>query len=141
VAALADTNLLVYAWDPRDPAKQQRARRLLHDGFNSNSIRIAHQAVIEFVSVITRPLPSGKPILTRREARQETEEILAHVSVLYPNVDVLRAALRGHVEYQLSWYDAHMLAYAEVFGLTELLSEDFQHGRVYGNVRVVNPFL
>jgi len=31
--------------------------------------------------------------------------------------------------------------YAEHFGLSVLLSEDFQHDRVYGTVRVINPFL
>ena len=30
--------------------------------------------------------------------------------------------------------------YAELFGLDELISQDFQHGRVYGTVRVRNPF-
>ena len=30
-------------------------------------------------------------------------------------------------------------ACAEVNGVTELLSEDFEHGRLYGTVRVTNP--
>jgi predicted nucleic acid-binding protein len=53
----------------------------------------------------------------------------------------LRTALRGAVAYQLSWFDAHLWAYAEHFGLSELLSEDFQHDRLYGSVRAMNPFL
>jgi predicted nucleic acid-binding protein len=40
----------------------------------------------------------------------------------------------------LSWFDAHLWAYAEHYGLSELLSEDFEHGRVYGAVRVTDPF-
>ena len=40
----------------------------------------------------------------------------------------------------LSWIDAHLWAYAEHYGLRELLSEDFQHDRTYGTVRVVDPF-
>ena len=43
--------------------------------------------------------------------------------------------------YQLSRYDAHMWAYAECFGLGDLLSEDFQDGRIYGTVRTTNPFI
>jgi predicted nucleic acid-binding protein len=35
----------------------------------------------------------------------------------------------------------HLWAYAEEYGLAELVSEDFEHGRTYGTVRVVNPFL
>lgn len=33
-----------------------------------------------------------------------------------------------------------MWAYAEHYGLETLRSEDFQEGRHYGRVRLVNPF-
>jgi hypothetical protein len=33
-----------------------------------------------------------------------------------------------------------MWAYADVNGLTEILSEDFQHERFYGRVRAIDPF-
>ena len=52
-----------------------------------------------------------------------------------------RLCLRGAGAYQLSWFDAHMWAYAEHHGIETLLSEDFQHGRLYGSVQAVNPFL
>ena len=54
---------------------------------------------------------------------------------------IVRLALRGAAAYGLSWFDAHIWAYAEHFGLPELWSEDFQHDRLYGRVRVVNPLL
>jgi predicted nucleic acid-binding protein len=66
--------------------------------------------------------------------------MLAQFSMLYPDESVARTALRGMAAYQLSWFDAHMWAYAEVFGLSELISEDFQDGRLYGSVRITNPF-
>jgi predicted nucleic acid-binding protein len=50
------------------------------------------------------------------------------------------ATLRGAAAYQLSWFDAHLWAYAEHYGLAELFSEDFEHDRLYGTVRMVNPF-
>ena len=62
-------------------------------------------------------------------------------SVVYPDDQVLRTALRGMAAYQLNWFDAHMWAYAEAFGFPDLLSEDFQHGRLYGSVRVLDPFI
>ena len=130
----------MYAFDPRDKAKQRRAREILKRGFEAGSIRIAHQAVVEFFSVVTRRDRKIEPLLGETEARREVEELMAHVDVLYPNDAVVRAAIRGAATYQLSWYDAHMWAYAEVFGLDELISEDFQHDRLYGTVRVVNPF-
>jgi predicted nucleic acid-binding protein len=45
------------------------------------------------------------------------------------------------VAYRLSWFDSHLWAYAEHYGISEILSEDFEHGRRYGTVRVRNPFL
>lgn len=66
---------------------------------------------------------------------------LIQFDVLYPSEDIVRLALRGMAAYQLHWFDAHMWAYAEHYGLEELISEDFQHGRLYGGVRVTNPFL
>jgi predicted nucleic acid-binding protein len=141
VAALVDTNVLVYVHDPRMPAKQRRAAQLLLQGLEADTVRLPHQAVVEFVAAVTRPSASGSPLMPAAEARREAEELLTIFPVLYPNDSVVRTALRGAAMYGLSWYDAHMWAYAEVYGLSELWSEDFQHDRLYGTVRAVNPFL
>jgi predicted nucleic acid-binding protein len=140
VAALVDTNVLVYAFDPRDARKRDVAEALLRDGIRRDSIRIPHQAVLEFVAACTRNLPGG-PLLPAEVARREAEELLSVFEVLYPNDSIVRTALRGAAAYQLSWFDAHLWAYAEHYGLSELYSEDFQHDRLYGTVRVINPFV
>jgi predicted nucleic acid-binding protein len=75
------------------------------------------------------------------EARREAEEMLSQFEVLDPTEALVRTALRGAAAYQLTWFDAHLWAYAEHFGLRELVSEDFQHDRLYGTVRAVNPFV
>jgi predicted nucleic acid-binding protein len=141
VAALVDTNVLVYRFDPRFPKKQLRATELLRRGIADDAIRLPHQAIVEFVSVVTRSLPQYGPLLPAAEARREAEELLAQFTVLYPNDALVRTALRGMAAYQLSWFDAHIWAYAEHYGLDELWSEDFQHDRLYGTVRVVDPFV
>ena len=48
--------------------------------------------------------------------------------------------MRGRAAYHMNWCDAHMWAYAEFNNLDELVTEDLEHGRLYGNVRNVNPF-
>jgi predicted nucleic acid-binding protein len=141
VAALVDTNVLVYRFDGRFPGKQRVARELLRRGIAEDSIRIPHQAVVEFVAAVTRPLVDNHSLLTPVEARREAEEFLTQFSIVYPNEALVRLALRGAAAYQLSWFDAHLWVYAEHYGLSELVSEDFQHDRLYGTVRVVNPFL
>jgi predicted nucleic acid-binding protein len=140
VAGLVDTNILVYRFDARFPKKQRVATQLLRRGIAEDSLRVPHQAILEFVAVVTRPIAGKRSLLDPAEARREAEELLLQFTVLYPNDVLLRTALRGMAAYQLSWFDAHLWAYAEHYGLTELYSEDFQHDRQYGIVRVINPF-
>ena len=66
---------------------------------------------------------------------------MAQFPIIYPDDGVLGMALRGAATYGMSWFDAHLWAYAEVNGTDELVSEDFQHDRMYGTVTVCNPFL
>jgi predicted nucleic acid-binding protein len=141
VVRLVDTNVLVYRFDGRFPRKQAIATHLLRQGIERGDIRLPHQAVIEFVAVATRPVDKGKPLLSKHDALREAEELLSQFDVIYPDETVVRTALRGMAAYDLPWFDAHLWAYAERFGLQELLSEDFQHDRLYGGVRVINPFI
>ncbi len=141
MAAIVDTNILVYRYDPRDLRKQRIVIELLRRGLDEQSIRIPYQAIVEFYAVVTRRGRNGVPLLDNAVATRETDEILVDFEVLYPTEEIIRAALYAIVAHQLSWWDALIWAYAEVNGLTEILSEDFQHGRLYGHVRVVNPFL
>ncbi|HEX9111694.1 MAG TPA: PIN domain-containing protein [Terriglobales bacterium] len=140
MAFLVDTNILVYRFDPRFPEKQAAARDLLRKGLAEDTARIPHQALLEFVSVVTRVRAGSKPLLEPDKARHEAEELMVQFPVLYPNATVLRTALQGAAAYQLSWFDAHLWAYAEHYGLEEIVSEDFEHGRLYGSVRIRNPF-
>lgn len=141
MAALVDTNILVYRHDPRFPEKQRAATRLLRWGAKTGSLLVPHQAIVEFVAATTRPLARGqRSLLTLGEALLEAAEIPLQFEVLYPNAEIVRLALtQGVPVYQMSWFDAHLWAYAEHHGLTELYSEDFEHDRVYGKVRVIDP--
>jgi len=141
VAALVDTNLLVYRFDGRFPEKKAIATEVLRQGIADDSVRLCHQAVVEFVAAVTRRHGKEPPLLPLVEAIHEAEELLVQFPVLYPTEEVLRTALHGVAAYRLSWFDAHLWAYAEHFGLGEILSEDFQHGRLYGSVRIRNPFV
>jgi predicted nucleic acid-binding protein len=108
-------------------------------GFAAVLNKDSHQAVVEFVAAVTRPI-RGHTILEQADALREAEEFLKQFTVLYPNEAVLRNAVRGCAAYQLNWFDAHLWSYAEHYGLEEILTEDLQHDRLYGTVRVVNPF-
>ena len=140
MAALLDTNVLVYRFDSRFPAKRKIATDILRRGISEDSVRLPHQAIIEFVAAVTRPI-RGHAILKQADALREAEEFLNQFTVLYPNEAIVRDAARGCAAYQLNWFDAHLWAYAEHYGLPEILTEDLQHDRLYGTVRAVNPFI
>ena len=140
VACLVDTNVLVYRFDPREPRKQAAAENLLRENLATGDLYLPHQAVVEFIAAVPRLQWMGQPILTVEEAIRETEELLMEFPILYPNEALVRVALQGMAAYRFSWFDAHLWAYAEHYGIPEILSEDFQDGRRYGTVRVRNPF-
>ena len=81
---LIDTNILVYRFDARYPDKQHVARELLRKGVLQDSVRVPHQAIVEFMAVVTRLTPERRPLLSAGEARRETEELLTQFEVLYP---------------------------------------------------------
>ena len=141
MASLVDTNILVYLCDPRDPRKRVVALEILREGEKSGDLRIPHQALVEFVNSVTRLRGQPEPIMTLGAATRQVELFMLEFPVLYPNESVFRMALLGKAAYGLPWYDAHLWAYAEHYGLPEILSEDFEHGRSYGTVRIRNPFL
>lgn len=140
MAALVDTNILVYRFDNRFVDKQRIATEVLRRGILEDSVRVPHQAIIEFVAAATRSI-RGHIILKQIDALREAEEFLKQFSVLYPNEAIVRNAIRGCAAYQLNWFDAHLWSYAEHYGLDEILTEDLQHDRFYGAVRAVNPFI
>ena len=141
MASLVDTNVLVYRFDPREPRKQAIAEKLLREHSSTGEFYIPHQAVVEFMAVITKLKWADRQLMTAADAIREAEEILLEFPILYPDEAMLRLALQGMGAYLLSWYDAHLWAYAQRFGMAEILSEDFQHGRRYGTVIIRNPFV
>jgi predicted nucleic acid-binding protein len=140
VTALVDTNILVYRVDPRFPLKQAQATELLRRGVADGLLVLPYQALVEFVAATTRPISGQASLLTKAEAHREVEELLAQFVIIYPTDNTLRIALRGAALYQMSWFDSLIWAYADEHGFDTLWSEDFEDGRLYGRVRVRNPF-
>ena len=139
--SLIDTNILVYRFDSRFPEKQAIATQLLRRGIADQSLRVPHQAIIEFVSATTRRRGNSESLLSLEDAYREAEELLSQFEILYPSEALVRMAIRGAATYQLNWFDANIWAYAEQFGMDEIITEDFEATRIYGSVTIHNPFL
>jgi predicted nucleic acid-binding protein len=134
---LIDTNVLVYANDPADTIKQDRALEILKFLEMRRLGRLSVQCLAEFLHVTTR---SRRKLLTPAEAIQQT----VHLMRAYPVFDltplVVLEAGRGVRDHNLAYSDAQIWAAARLNQVTVVFSEDFSDGQVLEGVRFVNPF-
>lgn len=130
----ADTNLFFYAAsnDPADAIKKSIARELL----KSEDVSISAQVLQEFAHNASAKRRLGlNP--------QETEAVL-NALLVYPVLPitgelVLVAVMIQH-RYQISYWDAAIVAAASEMGCEILYSEDLNAGQEYAGVMVKNPF-
>lgn len=131
-----DTNVLVYARDASEGAKQDWARRWLEYLWRSRTGRLSYQVLDEYYVVVTEKL---KPGLDREQARADMRDLMVW-SPLPTTSATIETAWTIQDRHRLSWWDCLIVAAAQTAGCTWLLSEDFEHGRVFEGVRVVDPF-
>jgi predicted nucleic acid-binding protein len=131
-----DTNVFLYSID-EDPAsaeKREAAQALLLSERWGWSLQVA----AEFYVNATSP---------KRPFRLESADAKALIEtwLCYPTLsvtpDLLRAAIVVQQRFQLSYWDAAIIAAGRELGCGIVYSEDLNHGQEYDGIRVVNPFL
>lgn len=132
-----DTNVLVYARDASEPAKQPEAERWLRLLWATRSGRVSSQVLNEYYAVVTEKL---RPGLSRDEARADVRNLMAWSPVPTDGL-VVGGAWTVQDRYGLSWWDALVVSAAQVAGCAWLLTEDLQHGQAFDGVTVADPFL
>lgn len=126
----ADTNIVVYAYGV-DPAKVVPAKTIV-----SAAPVISTQVINEFHSVARRKL--GLDLPTRHRV---ATDLLQSCRVIAIDQAIVAAAMRVEARYQVSYWDALILAAALAAGCDTLYSEDMQDGQVFeGRLTVKNPF-
>ena len=137
MATFVDTNVLVYAHDTSDAARQPIAAQLLDDLWRSRDGLLSTQVLTEFYAVVTRKFD---PPIPRREAR-----VLIDAYAAWPLVQVdaplIVAASALEEQHSLSFWDALIVEAARRGGANRLVSEDLQHGRRIAGLVIANPFL
>ena len=130
MTAFFDTNILVHA--QQNGAKADRARALLARGG-----KLSVQVLNEFTAVSLRKF--GKDW---REIAGAIDDALVLVGPPLALTLELHVAARALAEtYRLSFYDALIIAAAIEAGCDTLYSEDMQHGRAIGALRIQSPFI
>jgi predicted nucleic acid-binding protein len=131
-----DTNILVYARDKSQPAKQARAEEILGVLWRSRTGRLSAQVLQEYYVTVTRKL---KPGLSRTEARQDVRDLMEWKP--RPVIaGILESAWEIEDRWKLSWWDSLITASALDCGATSLLSEDMQNGMVIHSLQILDPF-
>ena len=130
-----DTNILVYAVDPRDARKQKIAAELLAHAMDVNHDgAISIQVLSEFANTLLNKFHVSE------------ERVEAYVSFFYPllltevTADMVRSALYVEKEYDIQYCDALIVAAAERLGCHEIITEDLNDGQMYRGMVAVNPF-
>ena len=131
-----DTNVLVYRHDTRDPVKQARAEAWYHFVWRLRLGRLSFQVLQELYSTLTRKLVPGFDL---HEARALLRDLAAWQPVA-ADLALLERSWRLQDRYSLSWWDALIVAAAQASDCRVLLTEDLQHDKSFGRVRVIDPF-
>ena len=129
-----DTNVLLYAHDPRDKAKQQTAIGLiqsLSDGV------LLWQVACEYLAASRKLAPFG---YSMNEAWQDVHDLRQLWATALPTWEVHERAKHLLARYHLSFWDAMIVAACLEVGITRLYTEDFDAYTRIDSLDVINPF-
>ena len=132
-----DTNILVYASDVSEPDKQSLAIELVENAVENGSGVLSAQVLGEFFNSVTRRI--------RRPLSMDEAELLIEKYSVMPvvelDLELVKRAVATSGRYQVSYWDALIIAAAERAGCARIISEDLNPGQSYHGVVVVNPFV
>ena len=126
-----DSNIAIYAFSDATTKSAIAAEAIGMADF------LSVQVLNEFVSVASRKQRRSWP-----EIASKVADLRASVQRILPvDESAHTGALRIAERYQLSFYDALMLAVAVAGGARTIYSEDMQHGLLIDDtLRIVDPF-
>ena len=133
MSVFLDTNVVVYAFDRADPAKQLAAIAVL-DG--SDRLVVSTQVLLETWWVLTRRLATP---LGEDHASKIIDELCA-LPVVSTDAELVRRAVETNRRFQIAIWDALIIEAARSGGCHRVLSEDLQSGQDFDGVVVENPF-
>ncbi len=129
-----DTNVLIYACDKADPARQQIALDLIS---NTTDAIILWQVACEFIAASRKLDRQG---FTAGDAWARLSEFLGVCRLVTPTgATVLERAKSLHLAHHVSFWDAMILAACLDTGVHLLYSEDIPGGEI-SSIAAVNPF-
>jgi predicted nucleic acid-binding protein len=116
----------------------ERAKRTVAQSILQRAdIGLSAQVLAEFYhNAVNKPGVRMTP-----DSARAIVESLALLPVVPVTAEIVLSAIRLAERYQISYWDAAILAAAKELAATTVLSEDLSHGQTYDGVIVLNPFL
>ena len=132
--AFFDTNILLYAYDTDAGDKRSRALALVAEALKHPSrFAVSVQVLQEFFVNFTR---AGQ----RDEAAALLIDDFSRWHIIANTHELFLNGLQTRARWQLSLWDAMIVAAAAEAGAAILYTEDLSHGQFYGSVQAINPF-
>lgn len=128
-----DTNLVVYAFDRADQAKQRVAIEVLE---GKERLVVSSQVLLESFWVLTRRL--AEP-LDENQASEVIDQ-LCTLPVVSTDPQLVQRAIKTSLRYDIAIWDALIVEAARAAGCHRVLSEDLQTGQDFDGVVIENPF-
>ena len=97
---------------------------------------LSAQVMQEFYAVATRKAEFG---LTPEKALEWIEN-LDEFPCISLDSSLVKTAAATSIRYRISYWDGAIIAAAEALGAPIVYSEDLNHGQLYGEVTIINPF-
>jgi predicted nucleic acid-binding protein len=129
-----DTNVLVYAEASDAPDKQQAALALLKQLYETGTGVLSTQVLQEYCNVAIKKLKL--PVAHIRAQLDMYEQF----EVVQITPAIIRAGLDLNQTRSVGFYDALIIASAQIAGCNVLFSEDLNTGEVIAGVHLLNPF-
>ena len=131
-----DTNILLYAAleqeVPADQGKHKVALDVLAEGDFAISAQVLQEFYVNAIKLKPQPLPADNAL--------QWVELLGEVECVGVDYRLVSEGIRLSQRYNTSYWDGAIIAAAHAAGASILMSEDLNHGQVYGDVTVHNPF-
>jgi len=133
-----DTNIFVYSFDKNALQKASRSTELIRRAIQAGSGIVSYQVVQEFFNLALRRFAEPMAIA---DAEQYLSATFRPLLAVHSSHALYSQALQLSAKHKVPWYDSLILAAAIEGKCGILYSEDFQHGRRFGDLRIVNPFV
>ena len=130
-----DTNIIIYANDSRDRRKQSLSLALIKKLMLDGNGVISTQVLQEYAHVAIKKLGQDHAVIMRQIT------LLGNLETVSVTIDIVKRSVEFQKLYQINFWDAGIIAAAEMASCDSIMTEDLNTGQMYSGIRAINPFI